>query len=85
MLIAYALAVHADALDGEDAVFFAQPPAVHLVIWHNPEEDDAEECSQQTGSQEDDFPGLDCRAGLATSDCDAVGKTSTEDLETSSA
>lgn len=80
MLVAYALAVHADALDGEDAVFLAQPSAVHLIIWHNPEEEDAEESGQEPSSQEDDFPGLDCSACFATSDCDAVGETAAKDL-----
>lgn len=32
VLVAYALAVDSDTLDGEDAVFFAQPAAVELVV-----------------------------------------------------
>ena len=80
MLISHTLAIHPNALDGEDAIFLAQPAAVHLVVGHDPEKEDAETGRQQAGGEEDDFPGLDDGAGFAGADGDAVGEETAEDL-----
>jgi len=40
VLVTNTLIIHSNALDREDLVFFAEPTAIHLVVWHCPEEDD---------------------------------------------
>jgi hypothetical protein len=46
VLVTNTLIVHSNALNGKDAVFFAEPAAVHLVVWHCPEEENSNKGSQ---------------------------------------
>jgi hypothetical protein len=80
MRVANALIVHADSLERQNAVFFAQPAAIELVVRHDPEEDDADARGEQASNEEYDFPGLDGRPGLAAPDGDSVCDKAAEDL-----
>jgi hypothetical protein len=80
VLVTHTLAVHANALNSQDSVFFAQPATVHLVVWYNPQEQNAEKGGQKSGGEENDLPRLDSCASLTAANCNTVGKTATKDL-----
>lgn len=80
MLVANALLIHSHTLDGKDLILFAKPPAVQLVVWHDPKEQYADTRRQQSSDKKDNLPGLDDSAGPTATDRNAVGKAATEDL-----
>jgi hypothetical protein len=80
VLIAHTLIVRANALNRQNTIFFAQPPAVHLIVRYNPEKQEAKSNCQKACDEEDDFPGLDGSSGFAASDCYAVCETAAENL-----
>jgi hypothetical protein len=80
VFIAHSLLIHANALHSQHAVFFAQPPAVELVVRHDPEKHKTTAHGQEARGEKDDFPGLDGSAGFAAADGDAVGETAAKDL-----
>lgn len=80
MLVADSLLIHSHTLDCQNLVLFAQPPAIELVVGHDPEEEEANGHSQQARDKEDDLPWLDDRATLATTDSDTVRNNATKDL-----
>lgn len=80
VLIADALLIDADSLDGEDAVPRLQPPSVELVVRHDEKEDNAQHSGQTAVDEEDDLPGGDGRTVFARPDRNAVGDQSAEDL-----
>ena len=59
MLIANALLVILYPRDGQNAVLFLQPAGVQLIIWNEPEEQEAQHDGQQPCPEEYGFPGCD--------------------------
>jgi len=73
MLVADTLSIHSDSLERQDAVFFAEPTAIQLVVWDSPEKKDADGGSEQSRDKKYNLPWLDCCAVLAATDRNAVG------------
>jgi len=80
VFITHSLSVDSNALNGQQPIFFTQPPAIQLVVWHNPQEQDTQTHCQQTGNEEDDFPGLNRGTRFPAPDSNAVGEAAAEDL-----
>ena len=80
MFVSDALAVYADAFEGEDALFGREPSAVKLVVWHDAEEEKPDGGRQDARYEEDDFPGGHDGPVGACCDGDAVGEEAAEDL-----
>lgn len=57
MLVADALLVDTNALEGQQALFFCQPAAVQLAVGHDEKKDDADHGGEKTCNEEDNLPG----------------------------
>lgn len=80
MLVAHALLVDADALDGQDFLLVGQEARVQLVVGHDVEEDAPDQGGKQADDQEKELPGLDRDGVLCGPDGYAIGHEAAEDL-----
>lgn len=80
VLVSNSLLIDAHTLNSQDLVLFTQPPAVELIIRHNPKEQEAHASRQHSSNKEDNLPRLDDRARLAAPNSNTVRDAATEDL-----
>lgn len=80
MLVADTLLIDTDSLDRENLLVLRQPLRIELIVGHEEEEDDAHQCREEAGSEEQDAPALDGRFFRVHRFGDAERQETTEDL-----
>lgn len=80
MLVSDTLLIDAYALNGQHAIFLRQPSRIQLVVWYNPEKDQADTYGEKARDQKDDLPWRNGRSVLVGSLCDAVSYRAADDL-----
>lgn len=80
MLVTNSLLVLANSLNSKNSILFTQKPRIHLVIRHQPQEEDAHGGSEQSGEEEDDFPRSNGASALFGPFGNSIGNQATEYL-----
>lgn len=80
VLVTDTLLVDAHPGNGQNPILLAQPARIQLVIRHNPQENQTQRDSQQTGDEEDNLPRSDQGSVFLRADSDSVRDATADDL-----
>lgn len=80
VLVTDTLLVDAHSGNSQNAILLVQPACIQLAIWDNPQENNPQHDSRQTGNEEDDLPRCDQRSVFFGADGDSIRNATTDYL-----